>query len=132
MYDKDQKAACLFYHDHALGITCLNVHAGMAGFYFIHDAIDTRKPGNWLSLLAYPYEVALMIQDCMFKENGALFFPAFPGNPYYDDFIMDADVVFPQDKPSNLAKFFGDVITVNGYMTVNKMLTLNQIKQQIL
>jgi len=118
VYDNDQNATCLFYHDHALGITRLNVHAGMAGFYFIRDELDTGKHGNPLNLPAYPYEVALLIQDRMFKENGELFFPAFAGDPYYDDFISNEDVIFPKDKPSNFAEFFGDVVTVNGYVIV--------------
>ena len=34
-YDNDQQAATLWYHDHALGITRLNVYAGLAGFYVL-------------------------------------------------------------------------------------------------
>ena len=34
-YQNDQEAATLWYHDHALGITRLNVYAGLAGYYFI-------------------------------------------------------------------------------------------------
>jgi len=36
-YRNDQEAAPLWYHDHAMGITRLNVYAGLAGFYFIRD-----------------------------------------------------------------------------------------------
>lgn len=36
-------------------------------------------------------EHAFAIQDRMFKENGDLFYPAFPGDPYYDGFIDDED-----------------------------------------
>jgi len=36
-YDNDQQAATLWYHDHALGITRLNVYAGLAGFYVLQD-----------------------------------------------------------------------------------------------
>ena len=31
-YLNDQQSATLWYHDHALGITRLNVYAGLAGF----------------------------------------------------------------------------------------------------
>ncbi len=34
-YDNNVPAGNLWYHDHALGITRLNVYAGMAGFYFV-------------------------------------------------------------------------------------------------
>ena len=64
------------------GITRLNVYAGMAGFYFVRDEMDTGKQGNPLNLPAFPYELPLVIQDRMFKENGELFYPAFPGDPY--------------------------------------------------
>ena len=40
-YDNDQQAATLWYHDHALGITRLNVYAGLAGFYIVRDEHDT-------------------------------------------------------------------------------------------
>jgi spore coat protein A, manganese oxidase len=87
IYGNHQPAAMLWYHDHALGITRLNVYAGMAGFYLVRDDKDTGKPDNAYGLPAYPYEVPLVIQDRMFKENGELFYPSFPGDPYYDDFI---------------------------------------------
>jgi spore coat protein A, manganese oxidase len=75
------------YHDHALGITRLSVYAGMAGFYISRDHQDTGTVDNPLGLPAFPYEVPLVIQDRMFKENGELFYPAFQGDPYYEDFI---------------------------------------------
>ena len=31
VYDNDQQAATIWYHDHAMGITRLNVYAGLAG-----------------------------------------------------------------------------------------------------
>ncbi len=37
IYDNSQPAGNLWYHDHALGITRLNVYAGLAGFYFVRD-----------------------------------------------------------------------------------------------
>ena len=30
----------MFYHDHAVGITRLNVYAGMAAGYLIHDPVE--------------------------------------------------------------------------------------------
>jgi spore coat protein A, manganese oxidase len=89
VYDNDAPAASLWYHDHALGITRLNVYAGMAGFYIVRDDQDTGAVDNPLGLPAFPYEIPLVIQDRMFKENGELFYPAFPGDPYYEDFINE-------------------------------------------
>ncbi len=119
VYSNDQPAGTLWYHDHALGITRLNVYAGMAGFYILRDTIDTGKPDNPLGLPAWPYEKAYAIQDRMFYDTGELFYPAFPGDPFYDDFITGEGAILPPDifpggGPTALAEFFGDHIVVNG------------------
>ena len=115
-YNNGVPAGNLWYHDHALGITRLNVYAGLAGFYFVRDEFDTGLPGNPLKLPAFPYELAYAIQDRMFTDKGALFYPAFPGDPYYADFIETAlpDPPFEGEGPTALAEFFGDHIVVNG------------------
>ena len=117
VYDNDQPAGTVWYHDHALGITRLNVYAGLAGFYIIRDDWDTGRANNTLSLPAWPYEAALAIQDKMFTATGELFYPAFPGDPFYADFIdgEGADLgSFPNGGPTALAEFFGDHMVVNG------------------
>ncbi len=119
LYQNDQPAGTLWYHDHALGITRLNVYAGLAGFYILRDDSDTGARGNPLDLPAFPYEVALAIQDRMFTDTGDLFYPAFPGDPFYEDFITGEGVVLPNDVfpgggPTALAEFFGDHMLVNG------------------
>jgi FtsP/CotA-like multicopper oxidase with cupredoxin domain len=91
----------------------------MAGFYIIRDDDDTGLFGNPLDLPAFPYEAAFAIQDKMFKDNGELFYPAFPGDPFYDDFITGEGAVlppgqFPGGGPTGLAEFFGDHMVVNG------------------
>jgi spore coat protein A len=119
LYDNDQPAGTLWYHDHALGITRLNVYAGMAGFYILRDDVDTGLAGNALGLPAFPYEAGYAIQDRMFRETGELFYPAFPGDPFYADFITDEGAIlpselFPGGGPTALAEFFGDHMVVNG------------------
>jgi len=113
-YDNSQPASALWYHDHALGITRLNVYAGMAGFYFVRDEQDTGKQDNPMNLPAFPYELAFAIQDRMFKDTGELFYPAFPGDPFYSDFITDEGADINDDDPTALAEFFGDHMVVNG------------------
>ena len=118
-YNNDVPAGNLWYHDHALGLTRLNVYAGLAGFYFVRDEFDTGLPDNLLGLPAVPYELAYAIQDRMFTDKGALFYPAFPGDPFYDDFITGEGVILPPDLfpgggPTALAEFFGDHMVVNG------------------
>jgi FtsP/CotA-like multicopper oxidase with cupredoxin domain len=119
LYDNSQPAGTLWYHDHALGITRLNVYAGLAGFYIVRDDFDTGLVGNPLDLPAYPYEAAFAIQDRMFKGNGELFYPAFPGDPFHIDFIDGEGAelppaIFPGGGPTGLAEFFGDHMLVNG------------------
>jgi FtsP/CotA-like multicopper oxidase with cupredoxin domain len=119
IYHNSQVAGNLWYHDHALGITRLNVYAGLAGFYFVRDNYDTGKPGNPLDLPAWPYEKAYAIQDRMFRNTGELFYPAFPGEPAYEDFITGEgailpEALFPNGGPTALAEFFGDHMVVNG------------------
>jgi FtsP/CotA-like multicopper oxidase with cupredoxin domain len=124
-YDNSQPAGNLWYHDHGLGITRLNVYAGLAGFYFLRDNIDTGTPKNKLGLPAWPYEKAYAIQDRMFRDTGELFYPAYPGDPAYADFIETElpCASFPEDPngvnegcggPTALAEFFGDHMVVNG------------------
>jgi spore coat protein A len=96
-YDNRQEATQLWYHDHTVGVTRLNVYMGLAGHYFIRDANE-----DLLRLPKYPYEVPLVIQDRQFMSNGELVYPSEdPLNPL-------API------PTHLPEMFGDVILVNG------------------
>lgn len=87
----------------------------MAGFYILRDSLDTGKPDNPLGLPTFPYEVPIVIQDRIFKENGDMFYPASAGDPFYDDYITDESADVPvEGGPTQLAEFFGDVMIVNG------------------
>jgi len=117
--DWNDTAGMLWYHDHALGITRLNVYAGLAGFFVLRDDNDTGLPDNPLGLPADPYELGFAIQDRMFRSNGELFYPAFPDDPFHSDFIDGEGVTLPEDVfpgggPTALAEFFGDHMLVNG------------------
>jgi spore coat protein A len=119
-------AGSLWYHDHALGITRLNVYAGLAGFFFVRDQYDTgAHQENSLNLPGLDrdtgnlYEVALAIQDRYFTDKGEFFYPAYPGDPSYADFITGEGAALPPDifkkgGPTALAEFFGDHMVVNG------------------
>ena len=96
-YGNTQEAAGLWYHDHALGITRLNVYAGLASGYLIRNADDV---GDGNKLPAPPYEVPLILQDRMFNADGTF---AYPPNP-----------IASHPAPRWAPEFFGDVATVNG------------------
>jgi len=106
LYDNDQEAGTLWYHDHALGITRLNVYAGLAGFYILRDANDQRLFKDGI-LPHRKYEVEIAIQDRMFADDGSLYLPSEDPEPEPGfDPLPDA--------PSIIAEFFGDYILVNG------------------
>ncbi|MGE7907215.1 multicopper oxidase family protein [Peribacillus sp. NPDC094092] len=97
-YPNRERATTLWYHDHALGITRLNVYAGLAGLYLIRDEEEKALP-----LPKGKYEVPLIVQDKSFNPDGSLFYPAQPSNP-------SPDLPFPSIVPG----FFGETIVVNG------------------
>ncbi|WP_405581709.1 multicopper oxidase family protein [Streptomyces sp. NBC_01190] len=69
-----QEAAHLWYHDHAMGITRLNVVAGLAGSYLLRDAFDTGTASNPLGLPSGRFEVPLILADRRFHTDGSLNF----------------------------------------------------------
>ena len=85
-YPNLQAAATIWYHDHALGITRLNVMMGLAGFYLIRDDVEDA-----LNIPRGEFEIAMAIQDRSFNADGSLKYP---------EMMMD--------------HFFGDVLLVNG------------------
>ena len=95
-YTNHQPGTMLWYHDHTLGSTRLNVYAGLAGLYIIRDSLEKR-----LNLPSGDYEYPIMIQDKSFNDDGSLFYPDGPTPP--------ALVT-----PSIAGGFFGDTIVVNG------------------
>jgi FtsP/CotA-like multicopper oxidase with cupredoxin domain len=117
--DWNDVAGMVWYHDHGLGLTRLNVYAGLAGFFVLRDENDTGKHDNEAGLPAGRFELGFAVQDRMFRNNGELFYPAFPGDPAYEDFITGERAVLPPDLfpdggPTALAEFFGDHMVVNG------------------
>ncbi len=110
-YENTQPATTLWYHDHALGMTRLNVYAGPAGFWLIRGgANDTAAgilPGPAPSGAGDPNfnsayratirEIPIAIQDRSFNTDGSLFYP--PDRTFFDGFtgpfIGNAGYTFP-------------------------------------
>ncbi len=97
-FNHDMAATSLFYHDHAMGITQLNVYAGLAGLYLIRDAWDTGLASNPLGLPSGDYEIPLIFKECLLESNGEL--------RAYMSHLLQEDVMLPA--------FLGDVMSVNG------------------
>jgi FtsP/CotA-like multicopper oxidase with cupredoxin domain len=110
LYPNNQQATTLWFHDHTLGVTRLNVYSGMAAFYFLRDQFDTGRAGNPLGLPAGNQEIELMIQDRQFDTNGQLLFPDSNANPS----LVDGPPSNPGIHPFWIPEFFGDTMLVNG------------------
>jgi len=139
-YPNDNRASTIWYHDHALGMTRLNVYAGPAGFYIIRggkcgdQAIkDSRsrrravlpgpapKAGDPFPPDKTYYEIPIAIQDRAFNQDGSLFYPDTRAffDEYIGPYIPETDV-----SPMWNPEFFGNMIMVNGntwpFQTVEK------------
>jgi spore coat protein A len=111
----------MWFHSHELGMTRLNIYAGLSGFYLLRGGPADLPPG----VLPGPaprvddragtryYEVPLMLQDRSFNADGSLFFPhdrGFFGDvPSAGPFIPNGDI-----PPIWNPEFFGNTIVVNG------------------
>jgi FtsP/CotA-like multicopper oxidase with cupredoxin domain len=111
-YPNTQEASTLWFHDHALGTTRLNVYGGLAAFYLLRDARDTGLANNPIGLPAGPFEQELLIADRMFDTNGQLLFPA--GSPTSNPIGYEGPPSNVNLHPFAIPEFFGDVMTVNG------------------
>jgi spore coat protein A len=96
-YPNKQRAATLWYHDHALGITRLNNYAGLAGMYLLRGEEEKK-----LGLPEGPYEIPLVLQDRLLNDEGHLIYQA-------------SSMVVPR-LPAGVwgPEFFGNVPVVNG------------------
>ena len=129
-YPNENRASTIWYHDHALGMTRLNVYAGPAGFYIVRggpsgdDAVRDSRTGARASLPGpaprendkfppnKPYrEIPIAIQDRSFNTDGSLFYP--DSRVFFDGIVED---YIPQGEFSPIwnPEFFGNTIMVNG------------------
>ncbi len=100
-YFNGQLPTTLWYHDHALGMTRLNLAAGLEGTYIIRDP----RNDNVAPLLpSGKFEVPLMLTDKAFNTDGSIHFTTVGDNPdshpywdpeYFGDEIMANGKVWP-------------------------------------
>jgi spore coat protein A len=89
-YPNNQEAAHLWYHDHALGITRLNVFAGLFGNFFVRDSFE-----DGLNLPKGKYEIPLTIFDRSFDLDGQLYYPVSPDpeTPWVPEVFADSILI---------------------------------------
>ena len=130
-YPNDQRETTLWYHDHSLGMTRLNVYAGPAAFYLLRGDRENDWPGN----LPRPWprrgdpaglqyrEIPIAIQDRSFNADGSLLYPdnrAFFEGLSKDQLRIPFIPVFTPDgqmsdvSPTWNPEFFGNTMVVNG------------------
>jgi spore coat protein A len=96
-YPNNQQAATLWYHDHAVGATRLNVYAGLSGFYLLRDERERS-----LNLPSGEYEIPLLLQDRTLDDQAQLVY-----SPTMEDGL-------PLPPGTWGPEFFGDLPVVNG------------------
>ena len=69
-YPNGQDAATLWYHDHAMGITRLNIYAGLFGAYIVRDEDE-----HALNLPSGEDDIPLMLCDRLVAQDGQLYYP---------------------------------------------------------
>jgi spore coat protein A len=89
-YPNRQRPSTLWYHDHTIGITRLNIYAGLAGFYLLRDPSDER-----LALPSGQFELPLMLQDRSFNPDGSLRYPATIQPEFFGDTNLVNGMVWP-------------------------------------
>ncbi|MDO5500752.1 MAG: multicopper oxidase domain-containing protein, partial [Propionibacteriaceae bacterium] len=123
-YPNDNRAGTLWFHDHALGLTRLNVYAGPIGFYLLSGQADRAQvpsPSGQLRPATFPrdipsgaYDLPLAIQDRSFNADGSLFYP--DSREWFDPDYVDGPW-YPQEPGINpvwVPEFFGNTLIVNG------------------
>jgi spore coat protein A, manganese oxidase len=113
VYPNTQRAGTLWFHDHVLGMTRLNVHSGLNGFYVLSGGAEDPPdlPGPRPMPGDPPgtkyYDICLSLSDHQFNSDGSLFFPSTSN--------LDGPYVPTTDVPPYWNNTFqGNVSTVNG------------------
>lgn len=92
----NNRAATLWYHDHATHNTARNVYMGLAGMYIVQDKVELDLP-----LPKGEYDVPLIIQDKIFATNGSLIYDHNNHNGLMGDVILVNGAPWPKMEVAN-------------------------------
>ncbi len=94
-------ASLRWFHDHGMGTTRLDVFAGLAAGYLLHDEYDTGTEPNPIGVPGGAYDIPLVIQDRQFNPDGTFLYPVsdIPGitwiGEYFGDHMLVNGKVWP-------------------------------------
>lgn len=109
-YPNDQRATAMWYHDHTLGMTRVNVQSGLAGFYLLRGGPADLPPGV---LPSGQQEIPIVLQDRSFNKDGSLFFPN--SRTFFGDTTPGGPWIPTTDTPPYWnPEYFANTIAVNG------------------
>jgi spore coat protein A, manganese oxidase len=101
-YYLNNRAATLWYHDHAVGKTSRNVYMGLAGQYIVDYACsDFFDPTDCDRLPKGAYDVPLIIQDKKFASDGSLIFDDRGQRNLFGDVVLVNGVPWPRMTVAN-------------------------------
>jgi FtsP/CotA-like multicopper oxidase with cupredoxin domain len=66
------ESAGLWYHDHAMSMTRINVYAGLVGVNLVRDQFDSGSADNSLGLPSGEFEVPLVLQEKIMNPDGSM------------------------------------------------------------
>lgn len=94
----NNRAATLWYHDHAVHNTARNVYMGLAGLYIVEDENELRLQQNGILPRGdnREYDVPLLIQDKTFRSDGSLLFDDQGHKSQMGDTILVNGVPWPR------------------------------------
>lgn len=93
VYENDQPAATLHYHDHALMATAPHVYQGLAGFYLITDGVEDE-----LDLPRGDQDVPLLLHDRIVDADGSFWYPSAMTDGLQGDTLIVNGAVQPRMK----------------------------------
>ena len=92
VYPND-RAATIWYHDHAIAQTSRNVYMGLAGMYIVEDEFERA-----LNLPQGNYDVPLILQDMRLDTKGQLVFGDRGRRSVYGDVVLINGIPWPRMK----------------------------------
>ena len=128
-YDNTQESAGLWYHDHTVGMTRLNVYAGLSGMYLIKDVNEDRLIDGAI-IPDDDHMIEIAIHDALFDNTGSLYCPGRHGQPI--DPVTKKEIADNWPDPTALDEFFGDHILVNGMAWPKLQLEPNTYRLRVL